>query len=150
MSVLKPDKGLPEGGKCREGTVLSSGHDDGFTIVEVLVSMVILLFVALAMMQTAMMTMESNARNVIRDEGVRLASEKLNELKTVAEDDLNAQDGVTETISVQIRNMTISYTVTYGVTTLAADEAARIEVTVQWSWRQQDYDARLSTIRALT
>ena len=150
MSGLKPDKGLLTRGKRRGWTVLVSGHNDGFTIVELLVSMVILLFVALAMMQTAMMTMEANARNVIRDEGVRLASEKLNELKTVAQANLNAQDGVTETVNVQLRNMTISYTVTYGVTTIAANEAARIEVTVKWNWRQQDYDATLSTIRALT
>ena len=150
MSGLKPDKGLLTRGKRRGWTVLASGHNDGFTIVELLVSMVILLFVALAMMQTAMMTMEANARNVIRDEGVRLASEKLNELKTVAQANLNAQNGVTETVEVHIRNMTISYTVTYGVTTIVANEAARIEVTVKWNWRQQDYDATLSTIRALT
>ena len=150
MSVLKPDKGLLTRGRRGGWTVLASGHNDGFTIVELMISMVIILFVALAMMQTAMMTMEANARNVIRDEGVRIASEKLNELKTVVEADLAAMDGTTETVDRDIRNMTITYTVTYGVTTLAANEAARIEVKVEWSWRQQDYDATLSTIRALT
>ncbi len=150
MSGLKPDKGLLTRGRRGGWTVLASGHNDGFTIVELMVSMVIILFVALAMMQTAMMTMEANARNVIRDEGVRIASEKLNELKTVVEANLAARDGTTKTGDRNIRNMNITYTVKYRVTTLAANEAARIEVKVQWSWRQQDYDATLSTIRALT
>ncbi len=150
MSGLKPDKGLPEGGKCRGWTVLAPGHNDGFTIVELLVSMVILLFVALAMMQTALLTMESNARNVIRDEGVRLASEQLNDLKTISENDMEAKDGTSETFTVKIRNMTISYTVTYEVEELATNEAAKIQVKVSWTWREQSYDATLSTIRALT
>ncbi|MCK4910371.1 MAG: prepilin-type N-terminal cleavage/methylation domain-containing protein [Thermodesulfovibrionales bacterium] len=147
MSLKKGHKGRGTG-KADYARLTGSR---GFSIVELMIAMVILLFVALAMMQTAMVTMDSNARNVIRDEGVRLASEKLNWLKTsVAEDDLGAKDGTSEPIDRDIRNMKISYTVTYGVTTLAVGEVAKIEVTVSWSWRQQDYDVTLSTIRALT
>ncbi len=117
---------------------------------ELMMAMVILLFVALAMMQVAMMTVESNARNVIRDEGTRLASDRLNGLRYVDADDLApVYNGSNGTVSRQIRNMSVQYSVANTVTTLASDIAVRIDVKVGWSWKGQDYDVSLSTIREI-
>lgn len=122
----------------------------GFSIVELMIAMVILLFVALAMMQTALVTIESNARNVIRDEGTRLASDRLNELRYVDADDLlTVYDGSTGPEDRQMRNMTVQYTVTNTVTMLATDKAVRLDVKVEWTWRGQTFDASLSTIRGI-
>ena len=122
----------------------------GFSLVELMMAMVILLFVALAMMQVAMMTMESNARNTIRDEGTRLASDRLNGLRYVDADDLDSvYDESHGTENRRIRNMTVEYTVTNTVTTLASDKAARIDVKVEWSWKTETFDVTLSTIRGL-
>ncbi len=134
-------------GKKGAASVAASG---GFSLVELMIAMVILLFVALAMMQVAMMTMNSNTRNVIRDEGTRLASDRLSGLRYVDAGDLDAvYDGSTGTVDRQIRNMTVEYTVTNTVTTLASDIAVRIDVEVGWSWKGQDFDITLSTIREL-
>ena len=146
MSLKKGHKGSGTGKSAYAGLAGSRG----FSIVELMIAMVILLFVALAMMQTAMVTMDANARNVIRDEGTRLASDRLNELRYVPADDLDSvYDGSTGTEPRQIRNMTVQYTITNTVTTLATDKAVRLDVKVEWTWRGQTYDASLSTIRGI-
>ena len=132
------------------GTEKGLAGSSGFSIVELMIAMVILLFVALAMMQTALVTIESNARNVIRDEGTRLASDRLNELRYVDADDLlTVYDDSTGPVDRPMRNMIVQYTVTNTVTTLATDKAVRIDVKVEWSWRGQTFDASLSTIRGI-
>ena len=146
MSLKKGHKGSGTGKSVCAGLACSSG----FSIVELMIAMVILLFVALAMMQTAMVTMDANARNVIRDEGTRLASDRLNELRYVPADDLfSVYDDSTGPEDRQIRNMTVQYTITNTVTTLATDKAVRLEVKVEWTWREQTFDASLSTIRGI-
>ncbi len=140
------DRGMiPSASDSTSGFAFS--RDDGFSLVELLVSMVILLFVALAMIQTALVTTDSNARNVIRDEGVRLASQKLNIIKTIELDDLGPYASKTETESVRLRNITMNYNVTYDIKEIAANRALRLEVVVDWIWREQPYDVTLSTIR---
>jgi prepilin-type N-terminal cleavage/methylation domain-containing protein len=122
----------------------------GFSLVELMVSMVILLFVALAMMQTAMVSMNNNTRNVLRDEGVRIAGEKLNYLRLIPTDDIVAnEDNVTGTLDKQIRNFTVVYSITNTVEELAANQAVKIDVKVEWTWRNQTFDSTLSSIRGL-
>ena len=58
-------------------------NEEGFTIVELLVAVVILVFVSIALLQTAIVNIEFNAKNAIRDEGVRVAREKLNQMRNV-------------------------------------------------------------------
>lgn len=50
----------------------------GLTLVEVLIAMVVLLLVSLAMLQTALLGIDSNMRNVLRDEAVSIAEQRMN------------------------------------------------------------------------
>jgi prepilin-type N-terminal cleavage/methylation domain-containing protein len=50
----------------------------GFTLVEVLVAMVIILVLLLGLVQAAILSIESNLRNVFRDEAVRIAEQRMN------------------------------------------------------------------------
>ena len=56
----------------------------GFTLVEVLISMVVLLLVSLALMQTALVSIDSNMMNILRDEAVGIAEEEMNEARGVS------------------------------------------------------------------
>jgi len=55
----------------------------GLTLVEVLIAMVVLLLVSLAMLQTALVSIDSNMRNVLRDEAVNIAEMRMNEARNI-------------------------------------------------------------------
>jgi prepilin-type N-terminal cleavage/methylation domain-containing protein len=53
-------------------------NKEGFTLVEVLVAMVIILVLLLGLVQAALLSTESNLRNVFRDEAARIAEQRMN------------------------------------------------------------------------
>jgi Tfp pilus assembly protein PilV len=55
----------------------------GLTLVEVLIALVIVLGVSLALMQTALISIDSNTRNILRDEAVRIAETRMNEARNI-------------------------------------------------------------------
>jgi prepilin-type N-terminal cleavage/methylation domain-containing protein len=55
--------------------------DSGFTLVEVMIALVISLLIFLALMQTALIGIDSNMRNVVRDEAVKIAEMRMNEMR---------------------------------------------------------------------
>ncbi|MEK6691226.1 MAG: type II secretion system protein [Nitrospirota bacterium] len=79
-----PEKLVLEGGNRGSGIQNSKAKtwipayagmtkSQGLTLVEVLIAMVILLLVSLALMQTALVSIDANMRNVLRDEAVSVA-----------------------------------------------------------------------------
>ncbi len=61
----------------------------GVTLVEVLVALVILLVVFMGLIQAALLSIENNAVNILRDEGVRLGSDTMAALRSSPFDDLD-------------------------------------------------------------
>ena len=55
----------------------------GISLVEVLIALVVLLLVSLAMMQTALVSIESNMINVLREEAVAIAEMRMNDTKNL-------------------------------------------------------------------
>jgi prepilin-type N-terminal cleavage/methylation domain-containing protein len=55
----------------------------GLTLVEMLVAMVVLLIVFLALMQTALVSIGYNMNNVLRDEAVSIADERMNNARSL-------------------------------------------------------------------
>ncbi|MDA8105841.1 MAG: prepilin-type N-terminal cleavage/methylation domain-containing protein [Nitrospiraceae bacterium] len=56
-------------------------NEKGLSLVEVMVALLVLLFVSLALMQTALVSIESNMKNTLRDEAVSIAEGKMSEAK---------------------------------------------------------------------
>lgn len=110
----------------------------GFTLVEVMIALVVLLLVSLALMQTALVGIDSNMRNVLRDEAVGIAEMRMNEARNQPFDSLAA--GTTSgTVSRNLRNITnFSYTVTRTVTDLPPTnpDNKQINITVIWEWKE--------------
>lgn len=133
----------------------------GVTLVEVLIALVILLIVFLGLTQTSLLTIESNAITILRDEGVRLASDTMNSLRVSSFDDLNrdSTDDVanfsfvissTGTAPQQanatnlgintVRTMRNILNANYAVTVTIADldlDNKRVTVLVQWDWKDR-------------
>jgi prepilin-type N-terminal cleavage/methylation domain-containing protein len=131
----------------------------GVTLVEVMIALVILLIVFMGLIQTSLLTIDSNATNVLRDEAVRLASDTMISLRSSPFDDLNrdgAADGAnfvlssTGTAAQQlnasrlgintqkiIRNiLNANYVITVTITTMDANNK-RADVLVQWDYKER-------------
>jgi len=78
----------------------------GVTLVEVMISLVILLIVFMGLVQTSLLTIDTNATNALRDEAVRLASDTMSALRSSSFLDLN-RDTVTDAADI---NFVISST----------------------------------------
>jgi len=132
----------------------------GFTLVEVMVAFVILLFVSLAMMQLGLVSIGSNITNILRDEAVSIADQRLNDLMSEASNaknwgnptqdaNLQANGPVTENVAGpanpfrrSFRLFTVDYIVTRTITDLEKDLVMgpfvkQINITVSWTWKGQ-------------
>ena len=120
----------------------------GFSIIELLVSMVILMFVSLALMQTALVNISVNTRNALRNEGTRVASMTMDAMRNVSYTQLGTifNGTTTNTVNRGIRNTDVPYAVTNTVAAIN-DNNKRIDVRVEWGWKGVMYNTTISTIR---
>lgn len=117
----------------------------GFTLVEVLISLVVLLLVSLALMQTALVSIDANMINVLRDEAVGIAEMRMDETRNTAFGSLTA--GTTTTpVPRNIRNITnFPYSVERTIANLGTDNK-QITITVTWTWKENPYTHRIMSI----
>lgn len=117
----------------------------GVTLIELMVSLVILLIVSLALMQTALLGISTNVKNQIRDEAVNVTEMRMVGLRslpftnTLIHADLTATAGVNETaVPRDIRGFSISFTPRRTITDIST-ETKQITITVSWNYRGQAY-----------
>ncbi|MFH0933206.1 MAG: prepilin-type N-terminal cleavage/methylation domain-containing protein [Nitrospirota bacterium] len=116
----------------------------GLTLVEVMIALVVLLLVSLALMQTALVSIDANMRNVLRDEAVGIAEMRMNEARNTPFDSL-VSDGADIPITRNIRSITnFPYTTRMTVTNL--NTVNRVDITVGWTWKGENYIHSITTI----
>jgi len=117
----------------------------GLTLVEVLIALVISLLVFLALMQTALIGIDSNMSNVLRGEAVGIAEDRMNVARNQPFDSLAAVTS-SETVLKNLRNITnFSYAVTRTVADLNTDNK-QVDIRVQWTWKGETYTHNITTI----
>ncbi len=118
-------------------------NNRGFTLVEVLIALVVLLLVSLALMQTALVGIDANMLNVLRDEAVKIAETRMSETRNTAFDTI-AADNIT--VPRNFRNISgFSYNVGRTVTNFGTDNR-QITITVAWNWKGNPYNHTITTI----
>ncbi len=142
----------------------------GLTLVEVLISMTVLLLVSLALMQTALVSIDSNMGNLLRDEAVSIAEMRMKEArnlqftKTVdnlvsdnTDTDLSGANCPANFVSTfgtsgrlirrDFKNITnFDFCTNMTVTSLNTDNK-QIDITVAWVWKGESYNQTTTTIR---
>jgi len=123
----------------------------GFTLIEILIAMVIILVLLMALVQAALLSIDSNLRNLLRDEAVRVAEERMNGMlvdsagtqyqgfRTLPFDSplLVATAQCTGAdVSRSFRNATRNYRVCWNIQDATAD-VKRIEVIVGWDYKNE-------------
>jgi type IV pilus assembly protein PilV len=105
----------------------------GLTLVEVMIALVVLLVVSLALMQTALVSINSNMTNVLRDEAVNIAEMRMNEARNTP---FNNLVGTSNTVLRNFRNIAnFQYNVTRTITDLNSDNK-QVNITVTWEWKE--------------
>jgi len=124
----------------------------GFTLIEVLIAMVLILVLLLGLVQAALLSIDSNLRNLLRDEAVRVAEERMNGmlvdifgnqyqgLRNLPFDSPLLQATpltcTASDVSRSFRNMTRNYRVCWGITDVTTN-VKRIEVSVGWDYKNE-------------
>ena len=134
-------------------TVLQNNR--GLTVVEVLISSLVTLVLFLAVMQTTLLSIDSNTSNVLRDEAVRIAEERMRDLRSIPFDeyeskglyytgeddsfitDYNHTDGGQP--QRKIRNKD-DYKFTRNISIVdVTPTTKKIGVQVQWEWKDRTF-----------
>ncbi len=145
--------------------IIALSNKTGVTLVEVIIALLVLLMVFLALMQTALVSIDLNVKNVLRDEAVRIAEQRMTEAMnltfTTATDNLVSDaapfpggdcpqfiaafaNGVL--IEKNIRNVAnFDFCTNRTVRSLLTD-SKEISITVAWQWKGEEYNYRVLTV----
>lgn len=135
----------------------------GMTLVEVLIAMVVFLLVFLALMQTALVSIDSNMTNALRDEAVSVAEKQMNEVRdlpfTSTTDSLTGASDAAAPVTTgcfggspcpanfpatgtvvkrNFRNITDFCFCTNKTVTGLATDTKQVNITVGWKWKGID------------
>ena len=117
----------------------------GMTLVEVMIALLVLLVVSLALMQTALVSIDANMTNILRDEAVSIAEMRMNQARNIPFDTL-VSDGADIPIARNVRSIIgFTYITRMTVNNLNVDNR-QIDITVGWAWKGQNYTHNITTI----
>lgn len=110
----------------------------GFTLVELVVAIAILMVGMMGLMEAINVATATNVRNVLRQEAVQLGDQKLNESRALAFDNITSHTALrTTTRTVRTISKPFSYqrTVTNLPTGAVTPTSKRVQVTVTWQFK---------------
>lgn len=111
-------------------------NNKGVTLVEVMISLVIFLIVFMGLMQTALLSIDGNVRNVQRDEAITIANGELDDLKNFPFGTLTTPDPPCRKVFRDFRNIRKDYNVCDTITDLGSDTKT-INVVVGWDHKKE-------------
>jgi len=110
--------------------------EEGFSLIEALVAMLILSVILLGALQGLMVSYRTSSTNTLRNEAISMAEETANALRNTPY--ANLVDGTTTNIvSRQVANASVPFTVTQIVADSVASVAKSVQITVTWPYQGQ-------------
>jgi len=118
----------------------------GFTLIEVMVALLIMMVGMIGLLQAIGITMEHNLRNQLREESVYLGERYLNEIRGMDFATLQPQTSLpTLTVPSKVRKGAVTYTVERGIAALSTDKLnLLVTVTVKWTFKTVEYQNRVT------
>ncbi len=127
----------------------------GFTLIEVLFALSIILITMLGLYKVTEMSMMTNMKNVIRDEGVKVAQEVMNRMLTLpvdklttgtwGESDFGSIGYANAKVTRNFRNFSVTYSLSATVNTYY--NVKEITLSVTWPYRGVNYTHTMSSMR---
>jgi type IV pilus assembly protein PilV len=135
-------------------------NNKGVSLVEVMIALVVLLLVFLALLQTALLSIDNNLRNLLRQEAISIADQQMIDLKNTPFENAALTAGLTcpvQTIQRDFRQIKRDYNVCVEVTDLDdTPDTKRVTVVVGWNHRNEttplpptgnEYQHSITTVR---
>jgi type IV pilus assembly protein PilV len=116
-------------------------NNKGFSLVEMVIAMVIILVGLLGLVQATLLSIDSNAMNLLRDEAVRLAEERMDQLKSLPVTNVSLPPAANQCNSVNrnIRNFIETYQVCTTIVNLNGNETRKsLQVVVGWDHKKEN------------
>ncbi len=141
-----------------KNSFIKNFNNRGVSLVEVMISLVIMLLVFVGLMQAAILSINSNMSNILRDEAISLATAEMENTRTRPFDDIKSDTtsisdadcpssiATGTKVSVNIRNIKKDMCVRLNVTDIDSD-TKQLNLTVGWKWNKEDYFHNISTLR---
>jgi Tfp pilus assembly protein PilV len=145
---------------------------EGLSLVEVMVALSIFLIVIMGLFQTAILSIDNNMKNVLRDEAVTIAAMRMEEVRSLPFDDDDLETNTTpipagtdcpstiatgDPIQKKFRNITKDLCIAMTCVDLdgdgncATDDTAsntkQLNITVGWKWKGENYTHNVTTLR---
>lgn len=115
------------------------------TLIELMISILLMMVVALALVQSSILAMNTNVKNELRNEAVSVAEQEMNVVRNTPFDNLSSLP-TTTTISRNVRALT-NFPFTASLTQTAVNvNTTQVAVTVTWTYRGQQYNYSMSTV----
>lgn len=106
-------------------------RDSGFTLIEVMVAIAILMISMLAVLHALGLSVEHNMKNLLMDEAVSISEQTMNELRNKSVLTLVNGNATTER---RFRNRSISFNTNWVIQSLSTQSRA-IQVVVRWRFK---------------
>lgn len=119
--------------------------NSGFTLVELLAAMVIMLVGLLGLLQSVNIAMEYNLKNQMRNEVVRVAQDAMNDMRSQAFDSVST---TTRVVPTSLRNISRNYTVKRSVIATGTDASRKYQVDVRWKFKNVSTTHSVMTVRS--
>ncbi len=111
-----------------------------------MIAMVLFLFIFIAVLQTSLLAVDADTRNMLRNEAIRIAAQSMNQARSVPFAAL-ANTAGTFTVYRKFRSMTIPFTVINTPVPISQEgDDEQFKVEVQWKWRNTPYTHMIQTV----
>lgn len=120
-------------------------NNQGFTLVEFLISIVILTVVLLALLETVNLSIAHNMKNQLRNQAVMVTDEKMNTEKLKPFDAISSGTTKVYTDTYRIGLAQKNYSSTKTITTISS-QTKSININVSWYYKGQRYTHSIITL----
>lgn len=123
----------------------------GVSLVEMMIALVILLLVFLALMQTALLSINANMNNLLRDEAVSIAEQHMIFIRNMPFDNVTATTGFVADPRAEIndtrtfRSFSITFSPVRQVTNQGIDNK-QVDITVSWTWKGETFTHSINAV----
>lgn len=123
-------------------------NDNGFTLIEVMVSIVIVLVGLLGLVQMLGVTAAHNVKNQLRDEAVLLGEEQMAYLFSLPESKVVAFETIS-TVS-RLRGSDKKYIITRSAAKVPTSNSYQMAINVGWTYKNEPFHHEVQAMRTFT
>ncbi len=116
----------------------------GFTLVEAMVALVILVILLLGLLQSLIVYYDVSTRNLLRNEAIRIAYEYADKFRNMPLSSIPASDTYTE--NRQVRNSQVTYSIKTTSVSKTGGKIKEITIEVSWSYRGKQFYHIIKTL----